>query len=52
MFSLSILGLNLSKDKKGKVALNAFIEIVNEYNCKPNKLWVDQAREFYNKLVG
>ena len=39
------------KDKKGKTVLNAFIEIVNESNCKPNKLWVDQGREFYNKLV-
>ena len=39
------------KDKKGKTVLNDFIEIVNESNCKANKLWVDQAREFYNKLM-
>ena len=39
------------KDKKGKTVLNAFMEIVNESNCKPNKLWVDQGREFYNKLM-
>ena len=26
-------------------------EIVNESNRKPNKLWVDQGREFYNKLM-
>ena len=26
------------KDKKGKTVLNTFIEIVNEFNCKPNKL--------------
>ena len=32
------------KDKKGKTVLNAFIEIVNESNRKPNKLWVDQGR--------
>ena len=38
------------KDKKGKTFLNTFIEIVNESNSKPNKLWVDQGREFYNKL--
>ena len=36
-------------DKKGKTVLNAFIKIVNESNRKPNKLWVDQEREFYNK---
>ena len=39
------------KDKKGKTVLDAFIEIVNGSNCKPNKLWVDQGREFYNKLM-
>ena len=39
------------KDKKGKTVLNAFMEIVNESNRKPNKLWVDQGREFYNKLM-
>ena len=39
------------EDKKGKTVLNAFIEIVNEPNRKPTKLWVDQGREFYNKLM-
>ena len=29
------------KDKKSITSLNAFIAIVNESNCKPNKLWVD-----------
>ena len=38
------------KDKKGKTVLNGFIEIVNESNDKPNKLWVAQGREFNNKL--
>ena len=36
---------------KDKIFLNAFIEMVNESNRKPNKLWVDQGREFYNKLT-
>ena len=40
-----------SKDKNGKTVLNAFTEIVNEFNFKPNKLWVDQGREFCNKLM-
>ena len=30
------------KGKKRKTSLNALIEIVNESNQKPNKLWVDQ----------
>ena len=44
-------GLNLWKTKKDKTVLNAFIKIVNESNCKPNKLQVDQRKEFYNKLI-
>ena len=36
---------------KGIAALNAFIEIVNKSNRKPNKLWVDQRREFYNRFM-
>ena len=39
------------KDEKCKTFLNACIEIVNESNRKPNKLWVGQRREFYNKLM-
>ena len=44
----AVLGL---KDKKDKSVLNAFIEIVSESNRKPNKLWVDQGRKLYNKLM-
>ena len=36
------------KGKRCTTVLNAFIEIVNESNCKPNKLWVDQGKEFNN----
>ena len=39
------------KDKKGKTVLNAFMEIVNESNHKPNHLWADQGEEFYNKFM-
>ena len=39
------------KTKTGKTVINDFIEIVNESNRKPNKLWVDQGRQFYNKLM-
>ena len=39
------------KDKKGKTVFNAFIEILNESNRKPNKLWVGQGKEFWNKLM-
>ena len=43
--------LNPLKDKKDKTVLNAFIKIVNESNREPNKLRVDQGREFYNKIM-
>ena len=39
------------KDEKRKTVLNAFMEIVNEFNHKRNKSWVDQRGEFYNKLM-
>ena len=38
-------------DKEDKIILNTSVEIVNESNHKPTKLWVDQGREFYNKLI-
>ena len=41
---LTKYGLNPLTDEKGKTFLIAFIEIVNEFNRKPNKLWVDQRR--------
>ena len=36
------------KDKKGKPVLHGFVETKKESKRKPNKLWVDQRREFYN----
>ena len=39
------------KDEVSKVVLNVFIEIVNKSNRKPNRLWVNQGREFYSKLM-
>ena len=49
---LSIFDLVIPlKDKKAKTAFHGFIEIVNESNRKPNKLLVDQGREFYNNFI-
>ena len=36
------------KGKKAKTVLHGFVEIVNESYCQPNKLWVDEGREFCN----
>ena len=41
VLSLNMHGLNLWKIK-GKTVLNVFIEIVNESDHKPNKLWILQ----------
>ena len=38
------------KDKKGISILNVFDKIIKQYNRKPNKIWVDQGREFYNNV--
>ena len=39
------------KGKKAKTILHGFIEIVKESKRRPNKLWVDQGRKFYNSLI-
>ena len=38
-------------DKMGKTVLHGFIELINESKRQPNKLWVDQGREFYNNFI-
>ena len=41
----------LLKDKKGITITNAFQQILNESNCKPNEIWVDKGSEFYNRSM-
>ena len=36
------------KDKKGTSIVNTLKKIISEKR-KPNKIWVDQGSEFYNK---
>ena len=36
------------KDKKGVSIVNAFQIILKEFNCKPNRIWVDKGSEFYS----
>ena len=39
------------KDKKGISIVNAFNKIIKQSNsAKPNKIWVDQGKEFYNHV--
>ena len=38
-------------NKKINAILDGFNKIANESKRKPNKFWVDQERELYNKLM-
>ena len=38
------------KDKKGISIVNTFNKIIKQSNRKPNKIWVDQGSEFYNRV--
>ena len=38
------------KDKKGISIVNVFNKIIKQSERKPNKIWVDQGREFYNNV--
>ena len=39
------------KDKTGQTVSDAFKQVVKETNRQPQKLWVDEGKEFYNKLM-
>ena len=36
---------------KGIAIANAFQKFLLESNCKPNKIWVDEFSEFYNRSM-
>ena len=38
------------KDKKGISIVNAIDKIIKQSKRKPNKIWVDQGSEFYNRV--
>ena len=48
MFSKYALVVPL-KDKNGISIVNAFNKIIKQSNRKPNKIWVDEGSEFYNR---
>ena len=43
--------VNTLKNKKAETVLRGFIEILNKSICNPYKIWIDQGREFCNKLM-
>ena len=38
------------ENKKGISVTNGFNKIIKQSNKKPNKIWADQGREFYNNV--
>ena len=50
LFSKNLFWVVPLKDKRGISIVNAFQNILDSSNRKPNKIWVDQGREFYKKL--
>ena len=38
------------KDKKGTKITRALQKILDEYNCKTSKIWVDKGGEFYKQI--
>ena len=39
------------KRKKGITITNAFLKNLDKSKCKPNKIWVDKGRKFYNRSM-
>ena len=39
------------EDKKGTTIASAFQKILNESNCTPNKIWLDEGGQFYNRSM-
>ena len=39
------------KKKIGMTIINAFKKILKEFNGKPNKIWVDKRKKFYNRSM-
>ena len=39
------------KDKKGITIVNTFQKVLNKSDLKPNKIWVDEGSEFYNRSM-
>ena len=46
-----IFGFMSLKGSKSIVIANAFQKYLDNSKCKPNKIWVDTASEFYNKSM-
>ena len=39
------------KDEIGITCTHAFQKILDESGCKPNRIWIEEDAEFYNKSM-
>ena len=39
------------QDKNGETIIMVFQKILDELSCKPNKIWTDKGRDFYNRSL-
>ena len=52
IFSVNTPGINiLLIDKKGITITNAFQKVLDEFNYKPSKIYVDKGSEFFNRSM-
>ena len=42
---------SFERKKKGITLPNVFRKILDEPNCKPNKIWVNKGSEYYNRSM-
>ena len=50
-FLLCVIDIDSKYDKKGVTITNAFQKLLDEFNRKPNKIWVDKGSEFYKRSM-
>ena len=51
IFLVNMHRLFFLKDRKGTTVTNVFQKILDESNCKLNKIWVDKGSEFHNRSI-
>ena len=51
IFSVNAHGLFIWKIKTGITITNASQKVLDEYNCKPKKLWSEKGSEFYSRSM-
>ena len=51
VFIVKSLVCSFENQKKNIIVTNAFQKILDKFNSKPSKIWVDKGSEFYNRSM-